>query len=271
MGVNNLKDIVVVHYPRIDKLKPIFEYLHVALWTIGNKEIDDLRTTNNLSVIEWITRLFRYSSIHNFIWLGGKEINQTYSMAKLFQSDFKISINVLGLETSYSIEQLTELPDKSIIIYPGSILTNADFKKFIEFHHSHDKIASIMVNKGLQYRVGLAKIDNETNLVTEFLEKPYDKTLSAYMGIVALKSGWKKYLQDFLREIWKPEIHTTKSKITSSIDQFIGYLIDIQSVMVHELATVQENVEPWWIDLSDLEVWMKLDSELIFEKLKYLL
>lgn len=259
--------VVVIHFPNIEGLKPIFDYLHTGLWTIGNKSIDDMREKNNLIMLEWITRSFTHCGFEQFLWLGGSEIYQTHAFAQLFEYDFNVKIDLQGSNDKFSVEQLIHLPNDDIMLYPGSLLTNSDFTKFHQYHKSHGKLATILVNKGLQYRVGIAKINPETKIITEFLEKPFDKTLSAYTGIILLQKGWKQYLQEFLRKSWKP---VELSNGHSSIDKFVKYLIEANHVKVSEITPIHPEDDPWWIDLSELETWMKLDSEEIFHRLRHL-
>lgn len=198
--------------------------------------------------------------------MGGNEISQTQSLATLFEHDFNIKIELIGIQNQYSVEQLAQLEDQNLLLYPGSILTNADLNKLDQYHNTHERTATVLVNKGLQYRVGLARIHPETNVVTEFMEKPFDKTLSAFTGIIQLREGWKSQLLEFLRS-WQPSNLDVK---VSSLDQFVDYLISQNQVKVCEISPVLTEDDPWWIDLSELETWMKLDSEEIFHRLRHL-
>lgn len=267
--------LVIIQFPLVQGLQPIFNYLHMGLWTIGNKEVQDQRTDNNISVLEWITKHLEFHNFNKFLWLGDEKIEQTNSLRRLLTQQTPFSnISVQKTKNRYAVEELQILPNQDILIYPGNILTNANLSALMQFHNAHGQLASLLITDGMQYRVGLAKINKETNEVIKFAEKPYDKSLSTSTGIFVMRAGWKDYLNKFLQTNWKQSVgfKILGNGSKSSMDAFIDYLITKQQVKTHRMQISAEcnGKNPWWADLSELEVWMKLNSEEIIAKFKHL-
>ena len=268
---------VIIQFPRIEGLSPINTYLHPGLWAIGDNELNGkMGNNNNFSVLEIITNHLVFHGFTNHLWLG-KKILQTYKLAENLSYRKGISVNVKETNEEYSVEQLIRINDEPVLLYPGHILTNADLSKMMEFHTASDSLVTILVSKGVQYRVGLAKIDTKTGKIIEFREKPYDEKRSIYTGIVMLKKGWRPLLNSFLKEDWEPD---TESRILrfhgyrSSIDIFIEYLIAHSSVNAFIMDGSKHKgkaLDPWWINLSQLETWRKLDPKEIFKKMRHII
>ena len=255
----------VIYYPTLDGLQPISYYLHPGLWMIGTKEITDDRSVNNLSLIEWILRHLMYHGLREFIFLGKKQVEQLSAQRNLYTYDFDVDIIIKSSDELRTIELLNTLEDEDTLFYFGTVLSNTDFSKFIEYHQSHDKICTILVSKGIQYRVGLAKIDRN-NKITAFMEKPYDTSMSSFTGIFILRKGWKNHLQDFLLN---STIAKGKELGRSLVEEFVKFLISERDVKVHVKEGI-DGADSWWINLSELENWVKLNPELIIKNYEFL-
>ncbi|RMG20805.1 MAG: hypothetical protein D6732_27995 [Methanobacteriota archaeon] len=264
---------VVIQFPRVEGLNPINTYLHPGLWLIGNEKQNGSIESNNLSVLELITGHLKHHNLTSFKWVGKREILQTYKLAETLSEQKNIRVQVVEAHQDYSVEQLVNLPDKPVLLYPGHILTNANFSRMINFHHSHNGLGTVLVSKGIQYRVGIAKVDPTNLKITAFKEKPYDENRSIYTGIVLLKEGWRSYLNSFLKVDWEPDTETRVLQYhgyRSSIDLFVDYLIKKSRIKAYVMDATEKNKKPWWINLSQLETWRKLDTSIIFNNMKHL-
>ncbi len=255
----------VIYYPSLDGLQPISYYLHPGLWMIGTKEITDDRAVNNLSLIEWILRHLMFNGLKDFVFLGKKQIEQLSAQKKLYEYDFGINVELKGSDELRTIELINTLDDEDTLFYFGTVLSNTDIDQFIRYHESHDRVCTLLISQGIQYRVGLAKV-NKDNVITSFLEKPYDKTMSSFTGIFILRKGWKHHLQDFLLN---SSLAKGKEFGTSLIEEFIRFLIEEREVKVHIKKGIK-NADSWWINLSELETWVKLNPDIIIDKMDFL-
>ncbi len=269
------KPKVIIQFPRIEGLHPINTYLHPGLWVIGSDTVPPkFNSLNNLSVFEMIVHHLNQNSFDQFVWLGRKEILQTSAMANYLSHRHTINIEVMESYQDFSVEQLVHVPDQDVLLYPGHIITNADFVSYLDQHNTHNKIGTILVSKGVQYRVGLAKLDEENGVILDFKEKPYDHHRSVFTGIVLLRKGWRDFLNDFLKEKWEPDTETRILRFqgySSSIDLFVEYLIGRKEIKAHVMKPFGGiKSAAWWINLSQLEVWRKLDIETIFNNMMHL-
>lgn len=267
---------VIVQFPRIEGLSPINTYLHPGLWLIGTDEQNGSVEANNLSVLELITNHLYHHKFDSFKWVGRREILQTYKLAESLSVKNTHTVDVIEAHQEYSVEQLINLPDKPILLYPGHIITNADFSKMLKYHQEHEGFGTVLISKGIQYRVGIAKVASSSGKIKMFKEKPYDHNRSIYTGIAILRRGWRKHLNSFLKENWEPDTETRTLQYhgyRSSIDLFIDYLIKKTTIKAHIMEGTpfqNEPQQPWWINLSQLETWRKLDAKGIFKNMAHL-
>ena len=261
---------VIVQFPRMEGLNPINTYLHPGLWLIGHEKQNGSIESNNLSVLELITAHLSYHQLKTIKWIGKREILQTYKLAETLSEKKGVEVRVIEAHQDFSVEQLVNLPDNPVLLYPGHIITNANFTKMVKFHQAHMGLGTILVSKGIQYRVGLAKVDPVNRRITAFKEKPYDENRSIYTGIVLLKKGWRAHLNSFLKMDWEPDTETRVLQYhgyRSSIDLFVEYLIKNTKIKAYIMEPTNEKGNPWWINLSQLETWRKLDTAKIFKNM----
>lgn len=251
---------VVIFYSDSDGLQPLDNYLHPGIWLIGNKSIVDERSQNNISLIEWIVRHLNFQGVKEFTIVGGQRVLQLTSITKLLMKQLGVDITIIPHTLSHMAERLMLLPDEDFVLYPGTVLTNADIRPLLT--ELNGGAMEILVSRGVKYRVGIATIDPTTNLITEFKEKPYDKSLSSNTGIVALKGGWKDILSDYL----------AKNKSSSSDNIFNEFLHDSahKSLVKVQLMKSINQQDPWWINFDNLETWIKLDIDLIINRMDHL-
>ncbi len=263
---------LILMFPERDGLIPVSEYLHPALWVVGEKTQQEKKNYSNFSMLELLYAEFNANKLNRINIIGDHSIEQLQTWVNQISNEYNIKTTLQILHEKYSAEQLINLEDEDLIIYPGHILTNANLSDFVNFDLSHNGLGTLLVMRGVKYRVGITEIEKGTQDVLRFREKPFIHDKLAYTSIFTLKKGWKKYLIQFLSQVWDPT--TTKSILRkhgykSSLHLFVKFLIKNGDMKIYEMESTK--TVPWFKDLSQLETWMKLNTDEIYDNLKSVL
>lgn len=143
-----------------------------------------------MPVLTHLMNIFNYFQKFNFLIATGYK-------GHLIEEYYKSMLNVrtvhTGEETNTGgrVYKLKDKLDETFIVTYGDGLANVNIDKLIQFHESHNKIATITTTNPTS-RFGLVEFD-ENNVVTNFKEKPklkefvnigflvFDKTVINYL------------------------------------------------------------------------------------------
>ncbi len=202
-------------------------------------------------ILEYIIKHFKNHGIKDLILLVNykKEQIQGY-----FGDGSQLGVNIeyvvdkpgpIGTGTAL-LNAENIIKNRRMIIFYSDIITNVNFSEMLNYHRKHGKLATVLLSKGMQIRVGIAEV-NEKNEVTEFKEKPIIP-LIVNTGISILEPKVFEYLTEF---------DSTKS-IDLSKDIFPRF------VSLHEMMGYEEN-NLYWEDIGSVERYEKLDHKMISE------
>lgn len=269
---------VIIWFDTNDTLYPMSEWLHLGLIPVGNGHKEGL--IYDLPNLEWMIR--------HLAWLGFRNIT-IYSAnplkglnVALRKVDSRINL------TFYEDFWFTGLPKDKIpvksdlIIISGSHITNADFRNGLLLHRQRKNEASILALRGLRYTVGLVNVKNdEFNSVQVFREKPLDTSILINSGAIILSSelishsNFTANVERLLNEIKDEDLIKNFNGINQNISvsqsiksQLLDVLISKEQLSAIELTGVSG--EPWFIDLSSIETWVKMDFNDFIERFNHL-
>ncbi len=256
-----ISDCDIIIYYNDSELYPITEWLHPGTLPIGTGLHDDIR--QDLPNLDWLIR--------HAAWMGFQKItvvsHEPFKGLDLFYKDF-----MNGLDIKFTNEHISEVLKSKItkgsnqlILLSGLIHTNANLRHAFMLHKQRENLISLLSIRGLQFRVGLADLSGDD--VKSFREKPLDKTLLVNSNIIIIDA--KSLVDD-------KELH---SKLISRID---GHGYSIEEIIRHTInffisEELMKSVEltgvsddPWFLDLSQLENWVKLDHDQFIEMFSHL-
>ena len=144
------------------------------LYPITKKIPKPLIKMGNQTILEIIINNLKNSGFVNFY------ISVNYLKKKIidyFGDGEKFNVNIKYLKerkylgTAGALSLIRPKPDKPVLVLNGDIITNLDFKKFIEFHSKHDGIGTMAVREfitNLPYGV----VDEKKGIIVDIKEKP---------------------------------------------------------------------------------------------------
>ena len=170
---DKLDDVqVIIWYEKSVDLHPITEYLHPGILPIGEAFSDN--PLHNFPNLDWLIRFYSWQGVRTFKILSEEAftgLNNFYTCFSELEIEF-VNINLLTYIKSMEKETIK---NKYSIIVSGSLFCNADFLTPLLIHTEKSQLATLLSFRGLKYRVGLVEL-NDNGLVTDFKEKPTDKT-----------------------------------------------------------------------------------------------
>ena len=135
------------------------------------------------------------------------------------------------------------LPDsminKPIIMINGDILTNLDFEKLLEYHYSHDSVATVVV-RDYEHKVPYGVIESENLIIKNIVEKPLYKYF-VNAGIYVLNP-------DLYRSVKKQE----KIDMPDLLKRYIDLENDISIYPLHE----------YWSDIGSPDDFNKAKTDI---------
>lgn len=266
--IDNCK--VIITYDKNHQLYPISDWLHPGLIPIGNGDFDELY--QDLPNLEWFLR--------HLGWLGFYNVDVSSSERlrglDLINETISKPMNLRFLVDDW-IDEIINMSEsvENIILVSGLYLTNSDLRKAVLHHCQLGNSATLLAVRGLQFQVGLVTFDEETNLISDFQEKPIDKTqlVNSKILILNLKNEYSKDLLMEFRE-YIQKISNLNNQLNQSIinidctNELIQFLIKKDMLSTIELTGVKG--EPWFLDLSKIETWIKLDPQFFIQNFKHL-
>lgn len=248
---------IIVYYDQNHQLYPLSDWLHPGLIPIGDGNFDELY--QDLPNLEWFLRHLGWLGFYQIDILTSEKLRGLDLISEMVTKPMKLSF-----EKGNLIEKIIQSKDfaEYIIIAPGLNLTNSDLRSVLLLHQQKNNIATILSVRGLKFQVGLVTYNTNNYLITNFKEKPVDKTQLVNSGILILNVK-NQDIQGILLQLDK----TTRNQ-TESIHEFIQLLIANQLLDTIELTG--EDEKPWFLDLSKIESWIKLDPHHFIENFSHL-
>lgn len=130
----------------------------------------------SVPILETIIKNFKQFDVNKFVictnYLSEKIIDYFKDGEKL-----GVSIEYLKEEkplgTAGALSLLKKKPQKSFFVMNADILTNVNFKQFLEYHKDHNSIATMCVNQ-YEFEVPYGVIKAENHIITSIKEKPVE-------------------------------------------------------------------------------------------------
>jgi glucose-1-phosphate cytidylyltransferase len=181
----------------------------------------------NMPIILHIMKIYSYYGIKKFIICCGYKgylIKEFFANYSLHTSDVTIDIQSNKIEvhkknsedwqitlvdtgedtlTGGRILRIKNYIDDDFLLTYGDGLANVNIKKLIQFHKSSKKLATMTAVQPLG-RFGIIEINNKTNLIDNFFEKPKGDGSWINGGFFVLKKNIFKFLKDDLT-VWEKE------------------------------------------------------------------
>ncbi|MDH5401073.1 MAG: hypothetical protein OEY49_01170 [Candidatus Heimdallarchaeota archaeon] len=256
---------IIIWYGSLENLYPISQWIHLGAFPIGYGTLDDIR--QDLPNLDWIIR--------HLAWLGFNKFRiisiSDYNGLELFYQNYFENLDItFAYSNLYEfIYQRNSNTNGQLIIIPGHLQTNADLRHALLLHRQRGNEISLLAIRGLQFRVGLAevKVENNLNIVSKFQEKPLNKSELISSEIIIIND--KLFNSTLLKEL---NYTQTPGKDISE-EAFLNEILDliIQKKELSEIELTGITGEPWFIDLSDLETWVKLDHDNFIRKFSHLI
>jgi len=181
----------------------------------------------NMPIILHIMKIYSYYGIKKFIICCGYKgylIKEFFANYSLHTSDVTIDIQSNKIEvhkknsedwqitlvdtgedtlTGGRILRIKNYIDDDFLLTYGDGLANVNIKKLIQFHKSSKKLATMTAVQPLG-RFGIIEINNKTNLIDNFFEKPKGDGSWINGGFFVLKKNIFKFLKDD-STVWEKE------------------------------------------------------------------
>ena len=225
------------------RMRPLTYYMQKVMMPIGADQVP---------ILEYVLKHFKKHGIKDVILLVNykKEQIQGY-----FGDGKKQGMNLIYIPdkpgpvgTGTALLNIRDyIENRRMLIYYSDIITNVDFTDMLDYHLNHKKWATILASRGWQLRVGTAEIDQVSNQVTKFVEKP-TIPLIVNTGISILEPIVFEFLEEF----------DPNNSIDLSRDIFPQFVEKNQM-----FAYIPDNV--FWEDIGSIERYEKLDHEFITE------
>jgi NDP-sugar pyrophosphorylase family protein len=165
------------------RLEPYTHVFPKPLMPIGNRPILDI-----------VLRQLARAGISEAILTVGHQAAKLMKMVTAagdFELKIRYSEEKKPLGTAGPLPLIRGL-GRDFLVLNGDILTDLDFKEFIDFHHRNDAIGSIAsYQRDLHIDFGLIETDGDR--VVDYFEKPEIESLVS-MGIYAFKRDILKYI-----------------------------------------------------------------------------
>jgi NDP-sugar pyrophosphorylase family protein len=253
----------LIWYGDSEGLYPISQWLHPGSIPVGNGNTDGI--IYDLPNLEW--------QIRHLAWQGFRDITiisqEGYKGLDLLFADYfeGITLNFVNGSLWDILGQMQNT--QQVLLIPGLTLSDADFGSSLVSHRHQGNITSVLSIRGLQFRVGLVQIDI-TKKITEFVEKPIDRTQLLNSGVVIIDL---QKIQTHLKMVSNISHQTAKTDALTSqgqeeLNSLLRLLIDDGLLSTIELTGVTG--EPWFLDLSILENWVRLDFDYLLSKFTHL-
>lgn len=257
---NRLDEVqVIIWYEKSIDLHPITEYLHPGLLPVGEAFSDN--PLHNFPNLDWLIRFYAWQGVRKFKILSEED----FTGLDNFYSDFpELNIEFININLLTYIKNMEEykIEEKFSIIVSGFLFCNADFLTPLLIHSQKSQQATLLSFRGLKYRVGLVEL-NSNGLVTDFKEKPTDKTKLVNSNILII-TNYK------IKEFNMDELIKKYDEQSSSITQLIHHIKNTGRFRNIELGGV-EGETLWVTDLSSIETWIKLDIDNFIKQYSFLL
>ena len=197
---------------------------------------------NGRPILEAIINKFKTHGFYNFII-------STHFMPDVIKNYFKDgSMMNVKIEYVYENEPLgtggalgllpKSIPNKSIIMVNGDILTNVDYNKLLDFHKSSSSSATVAV-RSYEHQVPFGVIESEDLKIKDIVEKPlYKYFINA--GIYVLSP-----------EIYKSVKKGEKIDMPDLIKKHVNLNKDISIYPLHE----------YWADIGSFDDFNKAKSD----------
>jgi len=257
-----IDDAEVVIYYNQSSLYPISEWLHPGALPIGTGTKDDIR--QDLPNLDWIIR--------HLLYLGFRKItvasHESFKGLDRFYRNFDDEVEIVFTTEHFSeiLKSILSNDCKDVVLLSGLIPTNADLRHSLMLHRQRDNVASLLSIRGLQFRIGVAEVDDK-DYITHFREKPIDRGLliNSNISIVDTKkllySGFDyKELIDLI----DGHGYSIEQIATKTINHFA------EKGMLSSVELTGMTRSPWFVDLSQLETWVKLDHDEFIEHFSHL-
>ena len=239
----------IIYFTNTDSFLPISNYLHVGNWTL-KQDKTPYNFPREIALIEFITLTLKRFGITDFVWVGSSSIQKLQALSKSAQYQFNVTITILQADNFSTL--INTFSNIDLLFYPGTLITNLDMNLYFKYHASHNSFCSLLIRRGIKYRVGVAQL-NEQNKVTEFIEKPLDNSSYSYTGIFCLRKGWKN--------LWNydDKQFLQKSHFDEYLINFISHLLTKKEVRVY-LPNLENTESEWWENLDSLEKWIAFNT-----------
>ncbi len=248
---------IIVYYDQNHQLYPLSDWLHPGLIPIGDGNFDEL--FQDLPNLEWFLRHLGWLGFYQIDVLTSEKLRGLDLISEMVTKPMN-----LNFERGNLIEKIIQSKDvyEYIIITPGLNLTNSNLRAVLLLHQQNQNIATILSIRGLKFQVGLVTYNETNNLITDFKEKPLDRRQLVNSGILILNIK-NQNIQKILLQL-----NNTTNNRTESIHELIQLLIANQLLDTIELTGNDE--EPWFLNLSKIETWIKFNPQKFIHKFSHL-
>lgn len=248
--MKNLKGLVLCGGPGT-RLRPITYYFQKALIPIGVRQ---------KPLLEYVVRLLKFHGVVDLAFLVEYKAEQ---IVNYFDDGTRFGVNISYVRdvpkykgTAGSILNALKKgvadTDDTLLIYYGDIVTTMNLTELINYHQSHEALATVALASGFTVRVGLADLSNDGKILG-FVEKPkLDKPVS--MGILVLEGST-------LNDI---EASFPKRGGSDLMKDVIPHLLKTEKPVYGYLSNA------FWYDIGSVEAYEKLDHNYIEKSLAYL-
>ena len=150
-----------------------------------------LLPVGNYPILEIIIRQLRKAGFEEIILAVNHQadiIKSYFDKGKKWEVEIRYSLENEPLGTMGPLKLLDDLPE-NILVMNGDILTDLDYRAFIQSHEESDAMFTIsgyITTEKSQY--GVLDVNRQTNRLTNFFEKP-EQQLIVSMGIYGLKKA----------------------------------------------------------------------------------
>jgi len=233
------------------RLRPITYYFQKALIPIGLKQ---------KPLLEYVVRLLKYHGVDDLAFLVDYKAEQ---IVNYFNDGSRFGVKISYVRdvpklkgTAGSVlnafKQGVLNTKDTLLVYYGDIVTTMNISKLLDYHRSHEAMATVAVASGFTVRVGLADLD-EKGRILGFVEKPkLEKPVS--IGIMVLEG---ETLSDIERLFPKTRGVDLMKDLVPRLVQggkpVYGYLSDV-----------------FWYDVGSMEAYEKLDHRFVEKSLYFL-
>lgn len=148
------------------RLRPLTEHIPKPLLKVGNK-----------SILETILESFIDYNFRNFyisVNYKSEMIKQVFGNGEQWGVSIKYIDEDKRMGTAGALSLMPELPEESMIVMNGDLLTKVNFEQLLDFHEENESIATMCVRE-FQQQVPYGVVEFEGNRFMGVAEKPTNR------------------------------------------------------------------------------------------------